>query len=357
MKKSHLSMAVLIALSAGVAHAQSSVTLFGVVDTGLVVGKGSVANRTQLAPNSLSSSRLGFRGVEDLGGGMSASFWLETGISTDDGKGVATNTNNQASGAAPAGQNGGQGLTFNRRSTVSLSGTWGEVRVGRDFTPQYQNLVVFDQSGNNGVGTGQTINSIITGVTSVRASNAIGYFLPSNIGGFYGQAQYYLGENPSNAGATKKDGTGYGVRLGYSKGPFNAAISVSKTDYAAGDVQQNNVGASWDFGVAKVMGHVSRDKAGPVNGAGWLLGTQIPVGPGEIRVGYSQYRTDLVTGPDPKSQKVALGYVHNLSKRTALYATYAHLRNSGGAASALNGSVTAANASSSGYDLGIRHIF
>ena len=356
MKKSLIALAVLAA--AGSASAQSSVTLFGIVDATLQWGRGSVADRFQLTNSGYNSSRLGFRGVEDLGGGMSASFWLEAGVNNDNGTGAATNTNNQASGGALAGMNGSQGLTFNRRSTVSLSGRgWGEIRLGRDYTPQFWNLTVFDPFGTNGVGTTQTLSSIITGVTSVRASNTIGYFLPANLGGFYGQIQYYTGENASNAGATEDDGTGIGLRIGFASGPFNVAFATSRTEYAAGDVRQSNIGGQWDFGVAKLMGHISRDENGAVDGRGWLIGGLIPVGPGEVRVAYSQYRTDAGIGADPKSRKIALGYVHNLSKRTALYATYARVRNSDGAASALGGSTTGVNSSSSGVDLGIRHSF
>ena len=83
---------------------------------------------------------------------MSASFWLEAGLDNDDGHGAATNSNNQPSGAG-AGVDGRQGLTFNRRSTVSLAGGWGELRLGRDYTPQFWNLTVFDPFGTNGVGT------------------------------------------------------------------------------------------------------------------------------------------------------------------------------------------------------------
>jgi predicted porin len=355
MKKSLIALAVLAA--AGSASAQSSVTLFGIVDATIAHGSGSVSSKTQLTNSGYNSSRLGFRGTEDLGGGMSASFWLEAGLANDDGRGAATNINNQATGGALAGMNGSQGLTFNRRSTVSLAGNWGELRLGRDLTPQYWNLGVFDPFGSNGVGTSQTLNSIITGVTAVRASNSVGYLLPPNLGGFYGQIQGYLGENPGDGAATEDDGKGLGLRVGFASGPFNVALAVSRTNYAAGDVSQNNIGGQWNFGVAKLMGHISRDENGTTDGRGWLVGALVPIGPGEARVAYSQYRTDRSTGADPKSRKLALGYVHNLSKRTALYATYARVRNSDGAASALNGSTTAANTSSSGIDLGIRHSF
>jgi predicted porin len=347
MKKSLIALAAMAV--AGVASAQSSVTLFGIVDATLAHGSGSVSNKTQLTNSGYNSSRLGFRGTEDLGGGMSASFWLEAGLNNDNGSGANTNTNNQSTGST-----GGGGLTFNRRSTVSLAGGWGELRLGRDYNPAFWNLTVFDPFGTNGVGTTQTLNSIITGSTNVRASNTIGYFLPPNLGGFYGQAQVYLGENNSNA-ANDDDGQGYGLRVGFASGPFNVALAYSRTEYLAGDVRQSNIGGQWDFGMAKLMGHYSSDRSGGLDGKGWLIGTLVPVGAGEIRAAYSQYETDAAG--DPRTRKLAIGYVHNLSKRTALYATYARVRNNGGAAQALNGAVTGVNSSSNGYDLGIRHSF
>jgi predicted porin len=353
MKKSLIALAVLAA--AGAASAQSSVTLFGIVDATLAFGRGTVSDKTQLTDSGYNSSRLGFRGTEDLGGGMSASFWLEAGINNDNGTGDATNTNNQASGGALAGMNGSQGLTFNRRSTVSLAGGWGEVRLGRDYSPQFWNLTVFDPFGTNGAGTTQTLNSIITGVTAVRVSNSMAYFLPGNLGGFYGQVQYYLGENNETGAVTEDDGRGIGLRVGFANGPFNVALALSRTDYAAGDVRQNNIGGQWDFGIAKVMAHISRDKNGTVDGKGWLIGGLFPVGAGEIRASYSRYETDAAG--QPESKKFALGYVHNLSKRTAVYTTWARVKNDGGAAQGLNGAVTAANGSSTGLDIGVRHSF
>src|SRR5687768_6298149 len=130
MKKSLIALAVMAA--AGAASAQSSVTLFGIVDATLAWGRGTVADRFQLTNSGYNSSRLGFRGTEDLGGGMSASFWLEAGVNNDNGTGAATNANNQtlpaltapAAGAALSASGvraGQQGLTFNRRSTVSTA--------------------------------------------------------------------------------------------------------------------------------------------------------------------------------------------------------------------------------------------
>lgn len=359
MKKLVLAPAFLVL--SGTVAAQSTMTLFGVVDATLTYGKGSVADRTQLSNSGYNSSRVGFRGVEDLGGGLSASFWLEAGINNDNGQGTATSTNNQANGtgAAPAGT---QGLTFNRRSTVSLSGNWGEARLGRDFSVQYYNRGEFDPFGNNGVGSNQALIGSLGGPVSTRVSNALMYFLPPDLGGFYGELQYYLGENATNAGATKNDGDGGGLRLGYRSGPLHVSVAHARTQYArtatTGDITSSNIGARYDIGALSLMAGYYRDRVGTTAGVtatGYVAGATYKVGAGEIRGGFSSYGTDAVGNPETK--KLAFGYIHNLSRRTALYATVARVKNGGGAATALNAAVTGANQSSTGVDLGVRHSF
>ena len=352
MKKTLLAIAVLAA--SGAAFAQSSVTLFGVVDATIAVGRGTDSNKTQLTNSGYNSSRLGFRGVEDLGGGLNASFWLEAGVNNDDGTLAGSSSTNQALAAdAPTVRSGTQGLTFNRRSTVSLGGGFGEVRLGRDYTPQFWNHTVYDAFGTNGVGTSVLASSLNRGgPTFVRASNSIGYFLPGNLGGFNGQVQVSLGENASTG---TKDGNGFGLRFGYGAGPIAANAAYSKTKYTAGDITTANIGASYNFGVAKVMGLYDQDKNGTVTGKGFNVGVSAPVGAGEIRGAYSSYKTNAAG--TPKADKIAIGYVHNLSKRTAAYTTFARVKNSGGATQALNGATTRANSSSNGFDFGIRHSF
>lgn len=337
------------------AQAQSSVSLWGVVDAVLAHGSGSLSNRTQLASGANSSSKFGLRGTEDLGGGMSAAFWLESGFTVDDGLGAASSLNNQNLPAGSSTPAGTQGLMFNRRSTVSLAGGFGELRLGRDLTPQYHNKTAFEPYAGLGVGASLSYSAHIAGLTGLRASNSIAYFLPAGLGGLYGQAQYYLGENPRNGAATQDDGTGAGVRVGYAAGPVNVAAAVARTRYAAGDVRQYNMGAQWDFGAAKVVAEYSRDQNGTLKARGFSLGSLIGIGAGVIKVAYSGYRTDAAG--TPSSGKLAVGYVHNLSKRTAVYATGARLKNRGGAARALAGATTAPNESSTGYEAGIRHTF
>ena len=131
----------------GAASAQSSVTIYGIADVMLRRGNGSLSDLTSVASGGLQGSRVGFRGVEDLGGGLRASFNLEGQFFIDTGEGQATNTNNQTSGTtvSPAGT---QGFTFARRSTISLEGAWGELRLGRDFSSQYRNRLETDPFGS-----------------------------------------------------------------------------------------------------------------------------------------------------------------------------------------------------------------
>lgn len=364
MKKPLFALAALSL--AGTACAQSSVTIFGIVDTGLQhVSHSGTAKVTRLANSGMSVPQLGFRGTEDLGGGMAASFWLEMAINSDDGTGRFTSTNNQTTGGGLAGIAGSQGMTFNRRSTVSLSGRWGEVRLGRDYNPSYWNLALFSPFSTLGVGGTMMAASIVSGPTAGWTSNGVAYWLPPNLGGVYGQVQHWRGENLSNAGVTADDGTGTGFRIGYRAGKLDVAMAMARTERGGplGDIHQDNAGISYDFGVTRVMAAIGRDKGsvGPVaaDGKSWSLGAIIPVGAGDIRVAMSQYTQELATGAEPRARKVAIGYRHWLSKRTAIYTAYGRVRNSGGATAAVvaGAGAPAANRSSSGFDLGIRHSF
>jgi len=362
MKRSLVAMAALALC--GVASAQSSVTLFGIVDATLAYGSGSISNKTQLTNSGYNSSRVGFKGVESLGGDMRAGFHLEAGMSNDDGQGGSTNSNNQGSGTG-AGVNGRQGLTFNRRSTVSLGGNWGELRLGRDYTPQFWNLTVYDPFGTNGVGTNQAFISSIGGPVNTRASNSFMYLYNHSFGatsnegkeGLHAFLSHYRGENPSGT-ATSKDGTGSALRVGYNGGPVSVAFATSSTSYSTGDIRTTNIGGAYDFHAAKVMGMYQRDRvasATAVDATGYLLGVSVPVSVDEIRAAYSRYKTTAALSPT--TTKLALGYVHNMSKRTVLYATVARVTNNSGASQALNGSATAAGSSSTGWDFGLRHSF
>jgi len=349
MKKSLIALAVLTA--SGISFAQSSVTMFGVVDAAYAKGTGSLTDKTQLKNSGHNSSRFGVRGTEDLGGGLKASFWLEAGVNNDDGSGSATSNNNQtAPGDAPVLNARNQGLTFNRRSTVSLEGSFGEVRLGRDYTPQFWTETAFDPFGTNGVGTNIAFNK--GGNTGVRASNSIGYLSPS-FNGVKVWAQTYMGENASTDGAQAGDGNA--IRVTYDAGPLSLAYATSSTKQAtAGEKNEtSNIAASYDFGMIKLMAQSNKTKVtGAADIDGFVVGATAPLGSGYARIALSE--TDKA---GVKSNLTAIGYVYGLSKRTDLYATYARVANKGGATAALNGATTGADQSSSGYDFGIKHAF
>jgi predicted porin len=171
-----------------------------------------------------------------------------------------------------------------------------------------------------------------------------------------------MGENPSNAGATAHDGDGAGALVGYKVGSLDVAVSTAKTQYAktttTGDIRSTYAGLKYNFGPVLLLAGYYVDKvesSTAVTGKGGIIGANWQIGASEIRAAYSQYKTDA--GAKPETKKLALGYVYNLSKRTALYTTYARVRNSGGATTAVGGAITAANQSSSGFDLGVRHSF
>jgi predicted porin len=368
MKKSLVALAVLAA--AGAASAQSSVTLWGVVDAGVGSYKANSVSRTAMGTSLLSSSQLGFRGTEDLGGGLRAGFWLEAGINPDSGIGQNSNTNNQASGAGSA-----NALTFNRRSTLELNGSFGTVRLGRDYTPNFWNKTVFDPFGTLGVAQSSNLNLSGLGVTSVRASNGISYLWnvspnaqSHSLGskGVYAQATYALGENASNATVaglnTSKDGGYSGIRVGYQQGPLNAALAIGSTKVAAvNDHKEMSIGASYDLGMAKLIANYSNNKSGndAVNNKTYLLGATIPLGAGYIPVSYNNYKSTGSASNGLKASQLGIGYVYNLSKRTAVYTTFAQISNSGGASFAVSGAAGAAavNGKSSGMEFGVRHSF
>jgi len=350
MKKSLVALAVLAA--SGAAMAQSSVTLFGVVDAGYSVGNGSVSDSTAMRTDRIGSSRLGFRGVEDLGGGMRAEFWLEAGVANDSGAGSATNSNNQAvTGLTSAGT---QGLTFNRKSTVGLVGSMGEIRLGRDYSPQFYPDAQYDPFGTNGVAS--SLIAYQGGNAAVRASNMIAYHSP-NVGGFTVMLGSYMGEiNQSNAAGAvnNKAGDGNGIHVRYVNGPLALGVASSTTKTAATtEVKTSTIGGSYKFGVATVMFNSNTvSNTGAVDLEGMMIGAMIPMAGGTLKFSNASLKQGAA-----ETKRNAVGYVMPLSKRTSLYATYARNTNSGGANRALNGAVTAANNGSTGYDLGVNHTF
>lgn len=358
---------VLVSVGAvGEAPAQSSVTLFGVLDMAVnhVRGSGEGATRkTQLMSGGDTTTKLVLRGAEDLGGGLTAGFWLALGLHGDTGTGFSSNSNNQANGRGAPGE-----LAFGR-STLSVAGAFGEMRFGRDYVPAAWNTLEYDPFGDFG---GSLILPVslagFPSPTALHASNSIGYLLPPNIGGFYGQVTYAMGENdstsvlPGTRVSNRRDGSHTGWRFGYADGGLDIAIASGRTRYAAGDVRVRNLGVAYTFGPSLagliVMGEFHADAVEPARGKGVVAGMRLPIGAGEIKASYSRYQLEPgAAALRPVSSQIAVGYVHNLSKRTALYATAARIVNRNGASQAFWGARTAPNHASSGTAYGMRHMF
>jgi predicted porin len=367
MKKFAL-LAVLAGISAA-ASAQSSVTLFGVLDEAARYTKTDTAKLRQLASGGINTSRFGVRGIEDLGGGLKAGFWLESGLNANSGQ-TSENSSNYST----------QGTRFwNRRSTVSLiSDTIGELRLGRDFTPTYTGYTDYDAFGDNGVAAsskfdssfaapGQTVGTGATGGlrdTGTRADNQIMYLTPGNLGGFYGRAAVAS----ANAVAGRRY---YGGRAGYAAGPLDVSASYGVTYVApvAGNdrFKVADVGASYDFGVVKAMAYYTQSKLANQKNATYSIQGIVPIGLGQLKAAYTHLNASGFTGAantalsnrnGDDANQYAVGYVYNLSKRTAVYGTAAIVRNKGAATFAVAGSPPVTGGQKSeGAEVGIRHAF
>ena len=376
MKK--LSALALLAAVSASASAQSSLTVFGVLDANVgVIKNGAAGSVRYLGASGNESSRLGLRGIEDLGGGLRAGFWLEGELFPDTGN--------------------LKGMDWTRRSSVSLiSETLGELRLGRDYVPNYWTRADFDPFGQNGVGSqgnllvlnqpiqvsNQTsafpgaVNATPLGSgasTYKRSSNAVGYILPANLGGVYGQAMVAPGEGSTGLGRYVS------ARLGYKSGPVNVAGSYGKTtltSLGSNDLKELDAGASYDFGVVKLMGQYDKysyDKtAGTTALQDLMIGAIVPLRGGTVKASYNKASIrGLPTGVSGlgtgSARMLALGYVYDLSRRTALYTTAARISNDAntqftvggqgnGSSMLVNGQFLTGQ-TSTGYEFGIRHRF
>lgn len=347
MKKT-LALTLLASLSA-MAQAQTGLTLFGVADVAVRHTKNGDDSQTSVVSSGAQKSRLGIRGSEDLGHGLRASFWLESGFDLD--------TGSQADDSR----------FWNRRSTLSLSGGFGEVRLGRDTTPSYNGHSSYDVFGSSGVAdASKFISKLGTNADTLeRADNLVSYFLPANSGGFYGQVSAAAGEGS----AGKKY---LGGRLGYAAGALDVSVSFGETTVSplAGSAddkyQLGSIGAAYDFGRVRLSGSFSQSKIADLKQRVANLGASMPLGQGALRLSYTYVDAEGSTPAGASidrndASQIALGYEHRLSKRTALYSTVAYINNKNGAAYVVDSKpallIPNTGKNSTGYELGIRHSF
>ncbi|WP_310566338.1 porin [Hydrogenophaga sp.] len=305
MQKHTFALATVAALSlASAAHAQSAVQLYGVVDLSLAKVSGKSLKLGGAAPLTNGSSRIGYRGTEDLGGGMKASFNLEAQIDPTSG---ATQT-----------------AMFSRAANLSLSGGFGAVKLGRTLTPSYGGFRAWDLSGaaNYNVVSSQFK---FAGLDS-RNSSEISYSSPS-----FNGLSFSLGHilKADNKGVAKND-----LNVIYKSGNLSAGLSYN---HLSGGSSNQALGASYQFGGVRVAASL-HDVVSAGKGKGFTLGASTQVGPVALLI-------DWARDTEAHDSDLLLDARYPLSKRTMVYA--AHIRNGKGkAATDVNSTV-----------LGIRHNF
>ena len=338
MKKSLLALAVLGAF-AGAAAAQTNVTLYGIADAGIGMADSDAPSDSAVTVFSgvQSTSRFGVRGSEDLGGGLKATFNIEAGVNWD-------------TGAA-------DGVFWQRRAVVGLAGGWGEARLGRDYTPGFIAGGIGDVMGYGLFGNWLTFTAQAGGYgVTTRASNGLHY--TGAFGGLTVRAMYAAGEDYTGNNV----GDMYGLSGVYAAGPLSVGAYWQQTDFGpAGDGQQYGIGGQYRFGAFRIgLNYGAAEIDNQADHTGWAVGAGMKIGSGEILAQYIQQELDNAAGSEAAS--IGLAYVHPLSKRTNLYATYGQLDNKNGGAFGLRYSqsvvpAAGADADPKAFAVGIRHMF
>jgi len=355
MKKSLIALAVISAT--GSAFAQSSVSIYGIMDGGY--NQVTTTNATEdvkvrasggNANGAWASNRLGFRGTEDLGGGTTANFMYELGLA--------------------AGTNGNLGTTDVRSSWISLANKGlGEVAIGRQYNPIFLTSASLDAGRANNVTFGRVLYGQIA---TVRTSGGINYTSP-NFNGFVVKAM--VGQNEVDntllaSGVTTPNAANASVmggNISYTLGDLNLQAATHKTDLTtsgtAGDKTESMFGGTYTMGNIKVLAMYGSTKVKDGVGAqsakreGYQLGLQASLNgafntPGGIDLFATYGSADVQAGSssvERSTEGTQVGGMYNLSKRTGVYAAY------GKTSGTLTGTVFAAKGNE--FALGVRHSF
>ncbi len=319
MKKIAIAMAMLPAAAA--VQAQSSVTLYGLVDAGVQVTNHASATGgsvTRLTSGGQNSSRWGLRGSEDLGGGLKAIFQLESGISID------------------TGANDSQ--LFRRQANVGLEGGFGRLVAGRSYTTAYDFILPFDPMGyapayswaiaaNGTSAAGRSAYGMTTAF-----DNLLKY--QGTFGGFKVGASYGFGEVAGDNGAGQR----YALGVGYAAGPLSAALTGERVNAPMSAAPQSkttayHLGLGWKINNAFALKggarHFTQEPAGggtELRANTYWAGVNWQATPalGVTAALYFQDQRNVAAEADPKMLVLRSKYA--LSKRTDLYAVTAHAR-------------------------------
>lgn len=313
------------------------VTLFGVLDEYLAVHRTGGTSTQLLNSSGLMASRFGVRGSEDLGNGMKANFWLESGFNADSGS-MADSTR-----------------LFNRQSWVGLSNAMGEVRLGRQNSPQFVMEGQFDVFWGASMASGW--NNFVTYVP--RFDNALAYLSPKlgpvNLTLMTSLSESKTGRPFSNTVAAAE----------YRDGPLYLGANHAQTQNATTLVitRATFAGGNYEIGRAKLFGgyYYGTANNGALRRGVVSVSGHYSVTPStRLAVGYS--RANDKTAANGDGSQLSVGFFHDLSKRTMLYGSFSRLSNDNTATFSLNGAtalgvVPLPGNDVSGVQLGIRHLF
>lgn len=341
MKKTLFVTALFAALS-GVAQAETSVTLYGLIDTGVgyqrIKGDNDHESKFGMTNGVSSGSRWGLRGAEDLGDGLSAVFTLESGFNSGNG------------------QSGQSSRLFGRQATVGLkSSSWGLLEFGRQTNIASKYLGSIDPFGGS---YGQAnIGVAFSAANTVRYDNMVQYSTPS-FGGFQAGIGYSFNVADTTSAqtgfATADNTRGITAGVRYVNGPLNVALTYDQLNPAnqlRNDATPKSwsIGGSYDFEVLKLAMAYGQTREGWFAGQGinafgsgsptakgfgtnvavddfkansYMVGLTVPLGASSIMASWQRADpdSDVLTGGDSAMNVYSLGYTYNLSKRTNLYA-------------------------------------
>ncbi len=356
MKKLFTALALTSAF-AGVAHAQSSVEIYGVVDMGFVAESGAVPTATtkvtpvnKLTSGVQSGTRLGFKGTENLGDGVKALFVLETGIFADTGGFTQNNT------------------AFARQSFVGLQSDLGTLTLGRQYTPLFNTMMVADPFAAGMAGAAQ---NLLVPAANVRSNNTIKYTSPVFASHLTTEIAYGFGETVDN---TSK-GHWSSAALNYKLDDLKLSLAYSDWSIpgATASAPANKrkdwfLAANYDLKIAKIFAGITdtsdanyRNSAGDaVKSNDYLIGAQVPFGKHNFIASY--IKKDVRNASERDASLFAVGYTYAFSKRTNLYAAWGRIDNDSAAGFTSGKNFTVGNNSEAGtgekaFNFGLRHLF
>lgn len=330
MKKTLIALAVLSSV-AGIASAQSNVTLYGRLDAGL--GK-AFGGQSQMIGNYRKTSMWGVRGQEDLGGGLKASFNFEQGVNIEDGA-----------------LTGGAAGAWNRAAWLAIGGGFGEFAMGRMTTAQHRTMSTFDLNDKaNNTSALKNLGLDADGSLGGNRANSQFMFTSPNLSGFQARAAVVMKQDkaaPAAGAADTRKGS-YQLAASYKTGPLSlGAVVQSKMAEGANNRTGYALGARYDFKSFLVSALYTQDES-KTTGKGFGLGISVPLGAWVVGAQVAR----ITDNPNP-ARDGATAYElfanYHLSKRTMMYAGYGGLNSAGKAVKGVTGSNT--------FGLGLVHRF